>query len=97
MNDGATSRPQMATLARLGFGAAAIAQPSVPDAQAMDCLAAVTVVAARAMHGGLIDGTANAQFRYRPVDPEAWARGARIVQRCHAGVPTTETSAGGTS
>jgi D-threo-aldose 1-dehydrogenase len=49
----------------------------------------VTVIAAQAMHGGLIDGVANPQFRYRPVDEEIRAKVARIASICHEhGVPT---------
>lgn len=49
----------------------------------------VTVVAAQAMHGGLIDGAPNPQFRYRPVDEETRAKVARIAGVCHEhGVPT---------
>jgi D-threo-aldose 1-dehydrogenase len=51
--------------------------------------AGVTVIAAQAMHGGLIDGAVNPLFRYRPVDEEIRAKVARIAQACHAhGVPT---------
>ncbi|MFJ4848707.1 MULTISPECIES: aldo/keto reductase [unclassified Streptomyces] len=38
MRHGAGPRPAVAALPRLGFGAAAIAQPPVPDDQAMECL-----------------------------------------------------------
>lgn len=49
----------------------------------------VTVIAAQAMHGGLIDGVANAQFRYRPVDEEVRTRVERIARICHQhGIPT---------
>ncbi|HWN00303.1 MAG TPA: aldo/keto reductase [Streptosporangiaceae bacterium] len=49
----------------------------------------VTVIAAQAMHGGLIDGVANAQFRYRPVDGEIRTKVARIARICHEhGIPT---------
>ncbi|HEV3172522.1 MAG TPA: aldo/keto reductase [Actinocrinis sp.] len=49
----------------------------------------VTVIAAQAMHGGLIDGAPNPQFRYRPVDEEIRAKVARIAGICHEyGVPT---------
>ena len=49
----------------------------------------VGVIAAQAMHGGLIDGVPNPQFRYRPVDQETRAKVARIAAVCHEhGVPT---------
>ncbi len=49
----------------------------------------VAVIAAQAMHGGLIDGVANPQFRYRPVDDETRAKVARIAGICHEyGMPT---------
>ncbi|MFF3559427.1 aldo/keto reductase [Streptomyces sp. NPDC002574] len=49
----------------------------------------VTVVAAQAMHGGLIDGAVQSQFRYRPVTEEIRATVARIARICRAyGVPT---------
>lgn len=49
----------------------------------------VTVVAAQSLHGGLIDGVANPQFRYRPADAEIRAKAARIAGICHEyGVPT---------
>jgi D-threo-aldose 1-dehydrogenase len=49
----------------------------------------VTVIAAQAMHGGLIDGVTNSLFHYRPVDEEVRAKVARIARVCHAhGVPT---------
>jgi D-threo-aldose 1-dehydrogenase len=49
----------------------------------------VAVIAAQAMHGGLIDGAANPQFRYRPVDEQTSAKVARIAGICHEhGVPT---------
>lgn len=49
----------------------------------------VGVIAAQAMHGGLIDGAPNPQFRYRPVDDETRAKVARIAKICHDnGVPT---------
>ena len=49
----------------------------------------VTVVAAQSLHGGLIDGVANAMFRYRPVDERTRAKAARIAKVCHEfGVPT---------
>ena len=50
---------------------------------------AVAVIAAQAMHGGLIDGVKNPMFRYRPVDDEVRAKVARIAAICHEhGVPT---------
>jgi D-threo-aldose 1-dehydrogenase len=49
----------------------------------------VTVIAAQAMHGGLIDGVAHPQFRYRPVTEEIQATVARIARICREyGVPT---------
>jgi D-threo-aldose 1-dehydrogenase len=49
----------------------------------------VGVIAAQALHGGLIDGVPNPQFRYRPVDDEIRAKVARIARICHEhGVPT---------
>jgi D-threo-aldose 1-dehydrogenase len=49
----------------------------------------VAVIAAQSMHGGLIDGTANPQFRYRPVDEPTRAKVAHIAEICHEhGVPT---------
>jgi D-threo-aldose 1-dehydrogenase len=49
----------------------------------------VTVIAAQAMHGGLIDGVPNPQFRYRPVDEEIRTKVAAIASICHEhGVPT---------
>lgn len=49
----------------------------------------VAVIAAQAMHGGLIDGAPNPEFRYRPVDPQTRAKVARIAGICHEhGVPT---------
>jgi D-threo-aldose 1-dehydrogenase len=49
----------------------------------------VRVIAAQAMHGGLIDGVSNPQFRYRPVDDEIRTKVARIAAICHEqGVPT---------
>jgi D-threo-aldose 1-dehydrogenase len=49
----------------------------------------VAVIAAQAMHGGLIDGAANPQFRYRPVDEQTRAKVAGIAAICHEhGVPT---------
>jgi D-threo-aldose 1-dehydrogenase len=49
----------------------------------------VTVIAAQAMHGGLIDGAAHPQFRYRPVTEEIRATVTRIARICHEyGVPT---------
>jgi D-threo-aldose 1-dehydrogenase len=49
----------------------------------------VGVIAAQAMHGGLIDGVANPQFRYRPVDEQIRAKAAAIASICHEhGVPT---------
>lgn len=49
----------------------------------------VTVVAAQALHGGLIDGVPNPQFRYRPVDDETRAKAALIAEVCHSeGIPT---------
>lgn len=65
------------------------------DTQAMDELLpeatrrGVTVIAAQALHGGLIDGVPDAQFRYRPVDPETKAKAALIAEICHSeGIPT---------
>ena len=49
----------------------------------------VGVVAAQAMHGGLIDGVANPQFRYRPVDARIRAKATAIASICREhGVPT---------
>ena len=49
----------------------------------------VGVIAAQALHGGLIDGASNPEFRYRPVDEETRAKTARIARICHEhGVPT---------
>jgi D-threo-aldose 1-dehydrogenase len=49
----------------------------------------VAVIAAQSMHGGLIDGVANAQFRYRPVDEQIRAKAAAIASICHEhGTPT---------
>jgi len=49
----------------------------------------VTVIAAQAMHGGLIDGVANPQFHYRPVDAEIRTKVQRIARICHDhGIPT---------
>jgi D-threo-aldose 1-dehydrogenase len=49
----------------------------------------VAVIAAQALHGGLIDGVPNPQFRYRPVDDETRARAALIAEVCHSeGIPT---------
>lgn len=49
----------------------------------------VSVIAAQAMHGGLIDGAPNPMFRYRPVDDETRAKVARIAGICHDhGIPT---------
>lgn len=49
----------------------------------------VTVIAAQAMHGGLIDGAPNPEFRYRPVDEQTRAKVARIAGICREhGVPT---------
>jgi D-threo-aldose 1-dehydrogenase len=49
----------------------------------------VTVIAAQSMHGGLIDGAPNPQFRYRPVDEQTKAKVAHIAEICHDhGVPT---------
>ena len=49
----------------------------------------VGVIAAQVMHGGLIDGVPNPQFRYRPVDDEIRAKVAHIAKICHDhGVPT---------
>jgi len=49
----------------------------------------VAVVAAQSLHGGLIDGAPDPQFRYRPVDDETRTTVARIARICHAhGVPT---------
>lgn len=49
----------------------------------------VAVIAAQAMHGGLIDGVANPQFRYRPAGEEIREKVARIARICHEhGVPT---------
>ena len=49
----------------------------------------VAVIAAQAMHGGLIDGVPNAQFRYRPVDDQIRTKVERIAQICHRhGIPT---------
>lgn len=49
----------------------------------------VTVVAAQALHGGLIDGVTDAQFRYQPVDDATRARVAQIAEVCHGhAVPT---------
>ncbi|MEZ0110065.1 D-threo-aldose 1-dehydrogenase [Catenulispora sp. EB89] len=65
------------------------------DTQALDELLpeaerrGVTVVAAQSLHGGLIDGVADAMFRYRPVDEQTRAKAARIAKVCHEfGVPT---------
>ncbi|WP_194916681.1 aldo/keto reductase [Catenulispora rubra] len=65
------------------------------DTQALDELLpeaerrGVTVVAAQSLHGGLIDGVANAMFRYRPVDEQTRAKAAHIAKVCHEfGVPT---------
>ena len=49
----------------------------------------VGVIAAQALHGGLIDGAPNPEFRYRPVDDETRAKTARIARICREhGVPT---------
>jgi D-threo-aldose 1-dehydrogenase len=49
----------------------------------------VAVVAAQSLHGGLIDGVADAMFRYRPVDEETRGKTARIARIClEFGVPT---------
>jgi D-threo-aldose 1-dehydrogenase len=49
----------------------------------------VAVVAAQSMHGGLIDGVANPQFRYRAVDEQIRAKVAAIASICHEhGTPT---------
>jgi len=57
----------------------------LPEAQRRS----VTVIAAQAMHGGLIDGTANPRFRYRPVDEQTREKVARIAKICHEhDVPT---------
>jgi D-threo-aldose 1-dehydrogenase len=65
------------------------------DMQAMDELLpeaarrGVSVIAAQALHGGLIDGVPDAQFRYRPVDAEIRAKTALIAEICHSeGIPT---------
>ncbi len=65
------------------------------DAQALDALLpeatsrGVSVVAAQAMHGGLIDGVPNPLFRYRPVDDEIRGTVSRISRVCRDfGVPT---------
>jgi D-threo-aldose 1-dehydrogenase len=49
----------------------------------------VTVIAAQSLHGGLIDGVANPNFRYRPIDEQTRAKAARIAAVCHEhGIPT---------
>ncbi len=49
----------------------------------------VSVIAAQAMHGGLIDGVPDPRFRYRPVDEQIRAKVARMARICHEhGVPT---------
>lgn len=65
------------------------------DTQAVDELLpeaerrGVGVVAAQSLHGGLIDGVADAMFRYRPVDEQTRGKTARIARICHEfGVPT---------
>lgn len=49
----------------------------------------ISVVVAQSLHGGLIDGVANPQLHYQPVDAETRNKVARIAAICHAhGVPT---------
>jgi D-threo-aldose 1-dehydrogenase len=55
------------------------AEELLPEAQRH----AVSVITAQALHGGLIDGVPNPQFRYRPVDDEIRAKVARIAAICH--------------